>query len=297
MAGTPDLTLLRVFAAVAEAKSFSGAARTLGLPKSSVSRAVARLEEELGVELLQRTTHVVSLGAPGEFLLKRIAPHLSALEEAAGALRGDEERPSGELRVAAASDVGVALLADVVPVFCGRYPQVNVDVRLGNRAVDLVAERFDLALRAHVRPLRSSSLLVRRVGTVELQLFAAPAYLAREGTPRTLRDSARHDLVGFVGWPFEGGVGFAKGAPRIVSDDLFFVRELLRRGAGIGFLPSFFAKADVASGALSRVLHQHSRRQASLSLVFPRSRHPRAAALAFRTLLVEYFSARPLAAL
>src|SRR5438132_3358693 len=86
MDGTPDLNLLRVFAAVAEGKSFSGAARTLGLPKSSVSRAVARLEEELGVELLQRTTHVVSLGARGEALLRKIAPHLSALEDAASAL-------------------------------------------------------------------------------------------------------------------------------------------------------------------------------------------------------------------
>src|SRR5437588_6663937 len=231
MVGTPNLALLRVFAAVAEAKSFSGAARTLGLPKSSVSRAVARLEEELGVELLQRTTHVVSLGAPGEALLRKIAPHLSALEDAASALRGGEEQPSGELRVTAASDIGVTLLTDVVPAFCARYPQVSVDVRLGNRAVELVSERFDLALRAHRRPLRSSSLLVRRIGTIELQFFASPAYLAREGTPRTPKESTRHAWVGFVGWPFGGEVGFAAGASRIVADDFFFIRELLRRGA------------------------------------------------------------------
>ena len=294
MHGTPDLDLLRVFAAVAEARSFSAAAATLAMPKSSVSRAVAALEEQLGVELLHRTTHVVSPSAAGAELHRRIAAHLAALEGAPEGLEQDHDQPSGELRIAAPADVGATLLAEVMPAFATRYPEVRLDLRLGARPVDLVAENFDLALRAHRRALKSSSLVTRRLGTIEMQLFASPAYLAREGAPRTLAEAARHAWVGFLGWPFAGVVGFAPAAPRIVSDDVFFVREVLRQGAGIGRLPSFFANADVASGRLGRVLPQLSIRRAGLALLYPRSRHPRTAAVAFREFLLDYFAARPL---
>src|SRR5688572_3548479 len=174
-----DLDLLMLFVAVAESASFSAAAKKLGMPKSSVSRGVAALEAELGTQLLHRTTRHVSLSTAGSALYDRIAPLLGQIREAIGSLPEREEAPSGELRITAPNDVGAMFLADLIARFVARFPSVTVDARLTNRNVDLVAEGFDLALRAATRPLKDSSMVVRKVMPVELHLFASPTYLAR----------------------------------------------------------------------------------------------------------------------
>ncbi len=286
-----DLNLLAVFEAVARTSSFSAAAKELRLPKSSVSRGVARLEAELGVQLLIRTTRQVSITAAGTALYDRMAPLLRSMNAALGELPEREEEPSGTLRVTAPVDLGVTLLAEVVSRYTARYPAVSVDLHLTGRVVDLVAERFDVALRVGMK-LEDSSLVVRRVTPIVLRVFASPLYLARRGTPRSEPDLAGHEWVVFRSGPqklrLTGGREAAAGTHgRIECDDLLFVRDAVRAGAGLGLLPEFLADPEVVAGTLVRVLPRFERQAGQLHVVTPAAKHVPRKVTAFRDLVVE----------
>jgi DNA-binding transcriptional LysR family regulator len=278
-----DLDLLTLFVAVAESSSFSAAAKKLGLPKSSVSRGVAALEAELGTQLLHRTTRHVSLSTAGTALYDRIAPLLVQIREAIGSIPEREHQPSGELRITAPNDAGAAILAELVARFVARYPAVTVDARLTNRRVDLVAEGFDLALRAVTKRLADSSLVARKLGSTEHHLFASPTYLARRGAPRTLEELRDHDWVAFRGMT----TAFEPGARRAVADDFMFVMEAVRAGAGIGLFPAFLAQPHLSTGQLVRVLPRFAQPGGQFVLLYPRARHVPRKVTAFRDFLLE----------
>ena len=294
-----DLDRLAIFEAVARTASFSAAARQLGMPKSSVSRSLSRLEAELGVQLLFRTTRQVSPSAAGKALYDRVAPLLQSVQAALGELPEREEQPSGELRVTAPVDLGVLFLAEVMTRYTARYPAVSVDLHLSGRVVDLVAEGFDVALRA-ATSLKDSTLVVRKAAPILAQLFASPLYLARRGTPRAEADLAGHDWVLFRSGPQKLRLTGPRQAPpapraRIVCDDLLFARDAVRAGAGLALLPTFVAEPDVAAGALVRVLPRYERHSATLYIVTPAARHVPRKVTAFRDLVLELLRARPLA--
>jgi DNA-binding transcriptional LysR family regulator len=287
-----DLNLLTVFEAVARTTSFSAAARELGLPKSSVSRAVAALERELRVQLLFRTTRQVAPTAAGTALYDRVTPLLRSVRTVLGELPEREEEPSGTLRVTAPVDLGVLFLAEVVTRYTARYPGVSVDLHLSGRVVDLVAEGFDVALRVAAK-LQDSTLVARRVAPIVTQLFASPLYLARRGSPRSEADLAEHEWVVFRSGPQRLRVATPREAVgvaprgRIVCDDLIFVRDAVRAGAGIGLLPTFVAEPDVLAGALVRVLPRHERTAGWLHVVTPAAKHVPPKVTAFRDLVLE----------
>jgi DNA-binding transcriptional LysR family regulator len=287
-----DLNHLTLFEAVARTSSFSGAAKELRLPKSSVSRGIARLEEELDTQLLLRTTRQVSLTATGTALYDRVAPLLRQVGAALGELPEREEAPSGQLRVTAPVDLGVLMLAEVVTRYTARYPAVTVDLHLTGRVVDLVAEKFDVALRVGAT-LKDSTLVARRVAPIVTQLFASPVYLARRGTPRSEAELAAHDWVAFRGGPQKLRIGGPREAvgvvprERILCDDLLFVRDALRAGAGIGLLPTFVAEPDRVAGALVRVLPRVEQQAGYLHVVTPAAKHVPRKVTAFRELVVE----------
>ncbi len=290
-----DLNLLAIFEAVARTSSFSAAAKELRLPKSSVSRGVARLEADLGVQLLIRTTRQVSITAAGTALYDRMAPLLRSMNAALGELPEREEEPSGTLRITAPVDLGVALLAEVVTRYTARYPAVSVELHLTGRVVDLVAERFDVALRVGMK-LEDSSLVVRRVTPIVLRLFASPLYLARRGTPRSEADLASHEWVVFRSGPqklrLTGEGHQAAGTHgRIECDDLLFVRDAVRAGAGLGLLPEFLADPEVVGGTLVRVLPRFERQAGQLHVVTPAAKHVPSKVSAFRDLVVELLRA------
>ncbi|NMO14576.1 LysR family transcriptional regulator [Pyxidicoccus fallax] len=289
-----DLNLLGLFVTVAETGSFSEAARRLGLPKSSVSRGVASLEASLGTQLLHRTTRHVSLSTAGAALYERAAPLLASLKEAVGTLPEREEAPSGELRLTAPHDMGATFLPEVIARFTTRYPSVRIDCRLTNRNVDLVAEGFDLALRASGAKLADSSLVVRRLSPIEVQLFASPTYLARRGTPRAPEDLAHHDIVAFRGLKYLGEIGISEKNARVLADDMFFLREAVKAGSGIAILPTFLAQAEVTSGQLVRVLPRYTHASTSLVMLYPRTQHVPRKVSAFRDFLLEFLKGRPL---
>lgn len=293
-----DLNLLKTFVAVAEARSFSLAAKRLGLPKSSVSRAIAHLEAEAGAQLLHRTTRHVALSAAGTALYDRVLPSLRSLETAVGELPQRQEQPSGELRVTGPADLGGFLLAEAAVRFVARYPDVKLDLHLTNRLVDLTKEGFDMGVRVGPGALKDSSLIVRKIAPLSGQLFASPAYLARRGTPRVPRDLEGHDWVVFrigpkkivLGAPSDPTVVTPNG--RLKCDDMFFMQAALRAGGGIGFLPLWLTEADVAAGTLVPVLPRHGRFTGQAYLVHPPSKHVPMKVTAFRELLFEVLKTR-----
>ncbi|HQR30991.1 MAG TPA: LysR family transcriptional regulator [Anaeromyxobacteraceae bacterium] len=287
-----DLNLLAMLEAVGRKGSFSGAAADLGLPKSSVSRGIARLEDQLGAQLAFRTTRRVALTAAGAALNARLGPLLGSLKEALGEVSERDPEPHGELRVTAPVDLGKLFLADVVTRYVALHPRVKVDLVLTGRVVDLVAEGFDVALRV-ATALQDSTLVARKVAALKLGLFASPAYLERAGTPRSAADLASRDWVVFGGQPrrvrLDGPRGPLEVDPRaaIRCNDLLFVRDALRTGAGLGLLPEFVAEPEVAAGTLVRVMPRHERLAGHVWVVSPASRLPSPRVAAFRELVTE----------
>jgi len=291
-----DLNLLTIFEAVARTGGFSSAAKELRMPKSSVSRGVARLEADLGTQLVLRTTRQVSLTEAGTALYDRLTPLLASVRTALSEVPEREEQPTGTLRITAPADLADLVLAEAVARYSARYPAVSVELHLTGRVVDLVAEGFDLALRVAAK-LEDSSLVVRKVAALTFQLYASSRYLARRGTPRHEADLAGHDWVVFRSGPQKLRVGPGKGAPpgstgRIVCDDLLFVRDAIRFGGGLGFLPTFMAEPDVVAGTLVRVLPRLERPAGVLHLVTPAARHVPARVAAFRDLVTDLLRSR-----
>lgn len=296
-----DLNLVRVFRAVHEQGSFSAAGELLGVPRSTVSRAVAALEAALDLELFRRTTRKVSTTPEGLALFQRLAPALTALESALVDVPEREEQPGGTLRITATADFAAVVLADVVARYCALYPQVTVDLHLTQTMVDLARDGFDLGVRIFRGAPQGASMVVRKIGVVAFRLYASPAYLARRGNPQRIEDLTGHDWVSFRGekalrlTPSQGKLTAAVHT-RAVADDMFCARALLRSGIGIGALPSFVADGDVAAGALSRVVPRWVSPTGTLYLAMPSRKHLPARVRAFRDLLVESLRQRPLVA-
>lgn len=280
----PDLRLLSVFVTVCELSSFSKAAIKLGVTKATVSRSIARLEAELGVELLHRTTHSVGTSSAGAALYERSASHIHALTRALSDLPELDEAPAGTLRITAPHDFGATLLSEAVVAFRQRCPQVHFDLRLSNDTVDLVAEGFDAAVRAGPSRLADSSLIARKLGKLSAHLYASPAYLARRGEPRSHGEPG-HEWVGFVRGPKLG--------PRNIDhalrcDDLTTSCNLLLAGAGVGLLPGLMARPHLASGALVPVLPKLDFGEGWMYFVYPSSGQVPRKLSAFRDFLVNF---------
>jgi DNA-binding transcriptional LysR family regulator len=203
------------------------------------------------------------------------------------------------VRIASSVDFGSVVLADVVTRFVARYPSVDVDLRLSNSLVDLVAEGFDAAVRMAGRALADSSLLARRLAPLAQNLFAAPEYLARRGTPKAPKDLEDADWVlrpGAGAVKLDGPDGVARVEPRgrIVCDDMSFIHQAVRAGAGFGVLPGFLADADCAAGRLVRVLPKWTIPAGHVWFVTPSARQVPRKVAAFRDFLVESLAGRTL---
>jgi DNA-binding transcriptional LysR family regulator len=300
-----DLNDVAVFVRVAEGGGLTPAARALGVPKSTVSRSLARLEQGLGVRLVQRTTRALALTDAGRSYFERVKDAVAGVVAACEAATDMGKDPRGTVRVTAPADLGTTLLADVVARFVEKYPQVRVEVSLTNRVVDLVAEGFDLAVRAAA--LTDSSLVARRLGASDMGLFASLAYLRRRGKPSMVADLAAHEFIVFrplVGASGQLVLSGREGERRvtvqgpIVADDMLFVRQLVVSGAGIGLIPIFEPTFERMSepgcaplaerGDTTRVLAGWAVRGHALHVVAPSARHePRRVRLFRDVLLAE----------
>ena len=191
----PDLNELSIFVRVAELGSFSGAARVLGMPVSSVSRKIAELEARLGLNLIKRTTRKLNLSEPGQSFFERCAPLLRGLEEAEAGLTEARVELEGVLHVTAPAALGRGEFIDFVSSFLSKHPKLGIDLAVTNQYLDFVATQVDVAIR--FGELSDSGVIAKRLGSSQRVLVAAPAYLKQRGRPRLPEDLSRHDAVLF----------------------------------------------------------------------------------------------------
>jgi DNA-binding transcriptional LysR family regulator len=269
-----DLDGVAVFVKVVEAGSFTKAARLLGMPNTTVSAKVARLEQDLGVTLIRRTTRKLHVTPAGRAFYERSARGLSELHTAEAEVRSGNAAPRGLLRITASADVAHSLLPDVATRFLDQYPEVRLEIIVANRLVDLIAEGVDLAIRA--AQLKDSTLVARKWLSFTGGLWAAPSYLERRGVPGGPSDLAAHEclihsrLDRCVLRLDDGERKFELPVQgRILIDDMDTLCAFVRRGNGIGALPDFLSGVESGKGSLVRVLPQWSWTRGVLHFVYP----------------------------
>jgi DNA-binding transcriptional LysR family regulator len=267
---------LDVFARVVSAKGMSAAARELNLSPAVISKRIRRLEERLGVRLLQRTTRQLALTEAGSGFYERVITILSSVEEAeAWASRG-RDTVRGVLRVSAPTSFGRMHIAPYLNRFLERYEGVTVDLVLSDAMVDLVGEGFDVAIR--IADLEDSSFVARRLAPNRRLLCAAPRYLARHGTPATIEDLAHHQLMSHAGpeWRLDGPDGAVQvrvhGPLRTNSSEV--VREAQLGGVGLALRSTWDVGPELKDGVLVQVLPEYTgSRRVGIHAVYPSRRH------------------------
>ncbi len=281
-----------LFTRVAEAGTFAGAARALGVPKSTLSRAIARLEAKTRAPLLYRAARSFTLTEEGRRFFETVAPHVAGLAEATKLLGSETEQPEGTLRVSAPLASG-DLLGDAMAHFSARYPRLRLVVELSSNKTDLVKEGFDAAVRG-TPALRGDTLTARKLTPGVTQLYAAPTYLARRGTPKDADEVSTHELVAHAPSLRSAPVRPARlqeafTTARLVVNEFGFLRSLLRAGSGIGPLPTSHAALDVEEGRLVRVLPEWSHVIGAVYLLYPTARRLPRKVEVFRDFLVATF--------
>jgi len=272
-----DLENVRVFAQVVESGSFTAAARLLGLPKSSVSRRVGALEEQLGARLLHRTTRKLSLTDAGGTYFERISRALGDLEEASVAVDQLQREPRGTLRITLPVDLS-GYFTDHIAQFMAQYPEVRVAALATGRRVDLVGEGIDLALRAGA--MDDSSMVARKLLDSSLGLYASRQYLRAHGTPASIEDVAQHNCLLFgiermsATWTFEGEGRQVELAVRgdFACSDFGMLRQACERHMGIARVP-VFAVARLGASGLTRIFPEYSSSGGGVYAVYPSARH------------------------
>jgi DNA-binding transcriptional LysR family regulator len=270
-----DLNEIVVFARVVQSGSFTTAATQLGIPKSTVSRKVSELEERLNARLLQRTTRKLSLTDIGRTYYDYCARIVGEIEDAERAVSSLQDTPRGPLRVTAGTNV--AFLGTIVSEYLKRYPEVHLELVCTPRLVDLVEERFDVAIR--MGPLADSSLVSTSLGRVRWFLVATPAYLESRGRPRSPEDLAKHDCLLFgtgldAALRLEGGDTTVQVAvsPRLMVGDQDVLHAATTAGLGIALLPAFRCVEDLRAGRLERVLGEWTAPSTQVHAVYPSTR-------------------------
>lgn len=293
-----DYNDIPVFVRVVETSSFTKAAEQLGVQKSSVSRSIGRLESELGVRLLQRTTRQLGLTDAGQTFYERVRGALQGFDEATTTVRELGSEPRGTIRMSVPPGSAALGLADVITSFTEQYPAISIELEHSDRMVDLVREGFDLALRAG--RLADSSLIAKKVGTTDLVLFAAPSYLARRGRPRTARDLERHECVLFRGkngrstWKLrtrDGEETEVDVSGRVSANEIAFVLRAAVAGGGVVALPPQLAHEAVLQGELEVVLFGTTVPGADVHVVLPSAAFVPARVMLLRDHLVRELTA------
>ncbi len=268
-------TAMSVFVEVAKAGGFAEAARKLGISTTAVSRHVADLESELGVSLLRRTTRHVSLTDAGARYLPRAAAVLEEVASLNAEISSSDAAPRGRLRITAPPAIGNDWIAELAVDFVEAYPEIELELDLTERIVDLVEEGYDAAIRSGDLP--DSSLIAHRIVEIRYVLCASPAYLAEHGTPKTPDDLAAHRSVYWCGgsssskWPLSHN-GTRIGAPmhpRLQVSHFASLQESARRGLGLAVLPLITVHEDLEAGRLVHVLPDCEADHGMLSLVRP----------------------------
>ncbi|HEV8549972.1 MAG TPA: LysR substrate-binding domain-containing protein [Polyangiaceae bacterium] len=272
-----DLNEIAVFAKVVEAGSFRAAALALRMPKSTVSRKVADLEERLRARLLQRTTRTLSLTDAGRIFYDYSARIVSDARSAERAVSALEATPRGLLRVTAG--VNTSYLSPLLRDYLERYADVRLELYCTDRLVDLVEERFDVGIRAGKLP--DSTLLAKSLGSIAWYLVAAPTYLKKRGRPRWPEDMKRHDWLSFGAGSDRATLELTRGADstrlelwaRLAVNDMDILHASTVGALGIALLPAYQCTLDLQQARLERVLPDFTAPSTPIHVVYPSAQH------------------------
>lgn len=272
----PDFEAWAIFACVVEHRSFSGAAGAIGVSKATVSKAIARLEAQLGTALFHRTSRRLTLTDSGTALAERAGRILAEAQAAEEAAIDSAKAPSGMVRIAAPITFGIRFVADTIAELLVEHPGIQIDLRLSDARVDIVADGFDIALR--IADLPDSSLRARRLAPIKARVVAAPSYLAEHGTPRHPADLAHHACFLYANaigaWQFrkaDGEEAAVRPAGPLITDNGDAMMPALLAGLGIARLPDFIIDRELADGRLVEILSDWSPMNVALHLLTPPS--------------------------
>lgn len=294
-----DINDMLVFAQVVKARSFSRAAERLGQSKSRVSKAVARLEAALGVRLLHRSTRRLGLTEVGEAYFEHCERILEELAQADNTVHRLHQAPRGTLRISASVAFGTLHVAPALPGFMVRYPELNVDMTINDRLVDLVDEGYDLALRITAAP--DDHLVARRLAPIRRKICASPDYLARHGLPQHPDDLQCHNCLDYTHmssqgqWRLKGPAGDiaipVSGSLRINDDEA--LSQAVVGGLGLALLPTFIIGREPQAGRLIEVLPGYVPVERFLYAVHLPNRHLPPKVRAFIDYLLQRFGEEP----
>jgi DNA-binding transcriptional LysR family regulator len=294
-----DLQLgsIELFCLAAEAGSFTAAAQLAGVTPAAVSRSILRLEQRLGSRLFARTTRSIRLTEAGRNFFVQCSQALTQLVEAQQEVMGAQTSPSGLLRISLPTTYGHHRILPLLPKFRALYPDVTVDIHLGNRNIDFVGEGYDLAIRVRAQP--DSTMVARLLEDAKLVVVASPDYLKKAGTPKTLEDLVQHECIQFelpssgrrISWLFQ-----ENGDDREVisdggyscSDDVLGGVTLAKHGAGVFQTYKFIVEKELADGSLVEVLQPYAGRSRPYTLLYPHGRYVPQRVRAFVDFLLQF---------
>ncbi len=299
MAASDPLEGMSVYAAVVDAGTFTGAARQLRLSKGAVSQQIQKLEDRLGVRLLNRTTRRLSLTDEGRAFYDHCRRILDEARDAVDALDSLGTQPRGVLRVNAPMSFGIMHLGPAVADFMAAYPEIEIDLELNDRQMDVIEEGFDMAIR--IARLPDSSLIARRLAPCRRVVMASPAYWDRKGHPTHPNDLKDHDalIYNYLAdpdtWTFKGPEGriniTVTGRMRANNGEVLL--EAAKRGLGVDFAPTFFCCGEIRDGELEVVLSEFEDDALSVYAVYPHRRHLSPRVRAFVDFLADRFGENP----
>lgn len=270
---------MHTFYAVVQAHSFVGAAETLGLTPSVISKCVAKLEQRLGAQLLQRSTRKLSLTEAGSRLAAHCAHITHELQQAEETVHSLQTELRGRLRITTVQSISQLLLAPMLGAFHAEHPQIQLQIHTSDHMVDLLQEGFDLALRVTDRPPKD--MVAKHLAAVHFTICGSTQYLAKHGVPADLSQLSEHTCLGYSGlgsaqWLFrhQGRVVQAPITPTLEVNSAEILRQLVLEGVGLALLPNYSVATDLSEGRLQQVLADYSGfGSASLFAVFPANRY------------------------
>jgi DNA-binding transcriptional LysR family regulator len=286
---------LATFVHVVDCGGISAAARRMRLPKSTVSRRLARLEEALSVRLLQRTTRKLQLTDAGRELFDSSANAVARLEDATRRVQEHQDAFEGRIRITAPVDYGQTRLGPVLAEFSEKYPDVKVELELTSRVTDLIEEGFDFAIRAG--KLRDSTLVARKLEDIPVELYASNNYLRRSNILSHPTGLEKHQVLHFTALGGTDSLTFTRNGqtvsvdiiPQVATNDLATLRRLVESGVGMALIPSAIVEQEVLDGKLKRVLEDWTFMHDTIKihLVYPTARQLPARVRAMRDLMLQ----------
>lgn len=288
---------IAVFVQVVESGSFTAAAEKLQLSKSVVSKYVSRLENQLGTQLLNRTTRRLRLTETGQIFYDRCRQGLAELRDASDEVSALQSTPRGQLRLNLPMSFGILHVAPALAAFRAQYPEIGIDINFDDRKLDLVQEGFDVAIRISDMP--DTSYVARRLGTCHHVVCASPAYLEKHKAPQTPAELVEHNVITFryqasaTHWHFRNSDGKEESVALQASlqmNNSLAIREAVLQGVGITRTPTFVVGKDLRSGALQAVLKNYRCPEPAIQAVYPDKRHLSPKVRAFIDFMAERVS-------